>query len=165
MNNWQEDLLKNEKAEFDKNQANKRSIELHTKFLLQLSEEHYLIRKSINSTAKPKLISRTELLEILLADERTKSLFKIIPPTRESLWRSNIICKQIIGAEYSYESLYENFRTELLEILLADEHTKSLFKTEFNKCRPIRKFIERHFYFIAALFFALFFMVIEYFEK
>jgi hypothetical protein len=76
MNNWQEDLLKNEKAEFDKNQANKRSIELHTKFLLQLSKEHYLIRKSINSTAKPKLISRTELLEILLADERTKSLFK-----------------------------------------------------------------------------------------
>ena len=147
MNNWQEDLLKNEKAEFDKNQANKRSIELHTKFLLQLSKEHYLIRKSINSTAKPKLISRTELLEILLADERTKSLFKIIPPTRESQWRSNITCKQIIGAEYLYEPLYENF------------------KTEFNKCRPIRKFIERHFYFIAALFFALFFMVIEYFEK
>ena len=147
MNNWQEDLLKNEKAEFDKNQANKRSIELHTKFLLQLSKEHYLIRKSINSTTKPKLISKTELLEILLADERTKSLFKITPPTRESLWRSNIICKQIIGAEYLYEPLYENF------------------KTEFNKCRPIRKFIERHFYFIAALFFALFFMVIEYFEK
>ena len=148
MNNWQEDLLKNEKAEFDKNQANKRSIELHTKFLLQLSKEHYLIRKSINSTAKPKLISRTELLEILLADERTKSLFKIIPPTHERQWRSNIIiCKQIIGAEYLYEPLYENF------------------KTEFNKCRPIRKFIERHFYFIAALFFALFFMVIEYFEK
>jgi hypothetical protein len=147
MNNWQEDLLKNEKAEFDKNQANKRSIELHTKFLLQLSKEHYLIRKSINSTAKPKLISRTELLEILLADERTKSLFKIIPPTHERQWKSNIICKQIIGAEYLYEPLYENF------------------KTEFNKCRPIRKFIERHFYFIAALFFALFFMVIEYFEK
>ncbi len=147
MNNWQEDLLKNEKAEFDKNQANKRSIELHTKFLLQLSKEHYLIRKSINSTAKPKLISRTELLEILLSDERTKSLFKIIPPTRESQWRSNIICKQIIGAEYLYEPLYENF------------------KTEFNKCRPIRKFIERHFYFIAALFLPLFFMVIEYFEK
>ena len=93
MNNWQEDLLKTEKAEFDKNQANKRSIELHTKFILQLSKEHYLIRKSINSTTKPKLISKTELLEILLADERTKSLFKIIPPTRESLWRSNIICK------------------------------------------------------------------------
>ena len=148
MNNWHEDLLKNEKAEFDKNQANKRSIELHTKFLLQLSKEHYLIRKSINSTAKPKLISRTELLEILLADERTKSLFKIIPHTNERQWRSNIIiCKQIIGAEYLYEQLYENF------------------KTEFNKCRPIRKFIERHFYFIAALFFALFFMVIEYFEK
>ena len=147
MNNWQEDLLKNEKAEFDKNQANKRSIELHTKFLLQLSKEHYLIRKSINSTAKPKLISRTELLEILLADERTKSLFKIIPNTNERQWRSNIVCKQIIGAEYLYESLYENFRTE------------------FNKCRPIRTFIERHFYFIAALFFALFFMVIEYFEK
>ena len=147
MNNWHEDLLKNEKAEFDKNQANKRSIELHTKFLLQLSKEHYLIRKSINSTAKPKLISRTELLEILLADERTKSLFKIIPHTNERQWKSNIICKQIIGAEYLYEQLYENF------------------KTEFNKCRPIRKFIERHFYFIAALFFALFFMVIEYFEK
>ena len=147
MNNWQEDLLKNEKAEFDKNQANKRSIELHTKFLLQLSKEHYLIRKSINSTTKPKLISKTELLEILLADERTKSLFKIIPPTHERQWKSNIICKQIIGAEYLYEPLYENF------------------KTEFNKCRPIRKFIERHFYFIAALFFALFFMVIEYFEK
>ena len=148
MNNWHEDLLKNEKAEFDKNQANKRSIELHTKFLLQLSKEHHLIRKSINSTTKPKLISRIELLEILLADERTKSLFKIIPNTYERKWRSNIICcKQIIGAEYLYESLYENF------------------KTEFNKRRQIRKFIERHFYFIVVLFSTLFFMVIEHFEK
>ena len=147
MNNWQEDLLKNEKAEFDKNQANKRSIELHTKFLLQLSKEHYLIRKSINSTTKPKLISKTELLEILLADERTKSLFKIIPPTHESQWRSNIICKQIIGAEYLYESLYENF------------------KTEFNKPHPILQFIKNHIYFIVVSFFTLFFMVIAYFEK
>ena len=103
MNSWHSDLLKKEKDKIDLDLAYKKSLKMHSKFLIQIYHEHYLLRKSINKNAKFSIISKSDLKNILISDSRVKDLFALA--LDKQMYDTYIECKKF-NVTYSFDKLY-----------------------------------------------------------
>ena len=101
MNSWYIDLLKKEKDKIDLDLARKKSLKMHSKFIIQIYHEHYLLRKSINKSANFCILSKPDLKYILKSDLRTKDLFTL----NNKSYDTYVECKKF-DVEYSFDSLY-----------------------------------------------------------
>ena len=103
MNSWHNDLLVVEKNNVDTRLAIEKSLEMHSKFLIQIYHEHYLLRKSINKNAKFSIISKSDLKNILISDSRVKDLFAL--ELDKQMYDTYIVCKKF-NVTYSFNKLY-----------------------------------------------------------
>jgi hypothetical protein len=101
MNSWQNDLLVVEKNNIDTRLAIEKSLEMHSKFLIQIYHEHYLLRKSINKNATFSIINSSDLKNILRSDPRVKDLFSL----SSHAYDTYIECKKF-NVTYSFDKLY-----------------------------------------------------------
>jgi len=101
MNSWQNDLLVVEKNNIDTRLAIEKSLEMHSKFLIQIYHEHYLLRKSINKNATFSIINSSDLKNILRSDPRVKDLFSLSSHPYDTY----IECKKF-NVTYSFDRLY-----------------------------------------------------------
>lgn len=121
-NQWHNDVVIKESAEYKKETNTQKSINENAQILLQIVNEHYLLRKSINKDAKHYMLNDNELESIILMDDRFKERFTI----KADSYRSVIVCLKY-DVEYRYSLLHKA--------------TEELFTTQENLRHNIKAII------------------------